>query len=142
MVSVVIDTDIIIDFLRTQAGVYPKLVELQADNKLEIILSAVTVVELFAGQSSKSKEQGEILQDIFSRTKIVPLDFGLSRVAGELKRDKKLSVAISDLIIAATAVYLNASLATRNRRHFSGLKSVKFFLLPKLLHKNPDSRRG
>lgn len=53
----------------------------------------------------------------------------VSKAAGFLVRDYK--VAIGDAIVAATALSLNAKLATRNKKDFEAVKGLKFFKLHK-----------
>ncbi|OGK25606.1 hypothetical protein A2954_01245 [Candidatus Roizmanbacteria bacterium RIFCSPLOWO2_01_FULL_37_12] len=126
MVRVLIDTDIIIDYLRTREGLLPELLELQVQKKLDIYISTVTIMELFSGKSSKEKEIN--LMELISVLKIVELKLELSKFTGELKRDYNLStMSFADLFIAACALFVNAKLATRNRKHFQGIPKLKFY---------------
>lgn len=125
MVKIVVDTDIIIDFLRNGAGDLPLLLKLQAEEKAELYLSSLTILEIFVGKSSK-KRAGEI-EAVINSFKIIPVDQFLARVCGEKQRDHCLSITLSDLIIGLTAVFLNAVIATRNKKHFQKIPGLKFF---------------
>jgi len=128
MNRVVIDTDIVIDFLRTNSGLFPQLLQLQADGKIEILFSSITVLEIFAGESAKN-QRNELLK-LFSKFKIVPFDKDLAIFAGEVKRGKKLSITLTDFIIGTSASKLKARLATRNKTDFKDIPFLKFFELP------------
>ena len=125
MQKVVMDTDIVIDFLRTGNGPFLHLLELQEKEKIEMYISSVTVMELFAGEMKK--KQIDILGSLITVFTIIPFETRLAQFCGELKRGKKLDVLLADFIIGTTAIYLNAKLATRNKRHFSQLSGIRFF---------------
>ncbi len=120
-----VDSDILIDFLRTNSGLFPKLLELQLSGKIEIYFSSVTVMEIFAGESSKWVKK-ELLE-LFSNFTIISFDRDLAMFAGEFKRGKKLTISLADYIIAMATRNLGAYLATRNISHFSEIYDLKFF---------------
>lgn len=123
--NVLVDTDIIIDFFRTGQGLLPHLIKLQETGKIEIYISSITVFELFSGQSSKSDKE-KILKLIES-FKIIPFDPVLAQFTGELNRDLRVHVSLADFIIGTTSLYLNATLATRNKRHFRDIGKIRFY---------------
>lgn len=125
MEKVVVDTDIIIDFLRTNKGLLPQLRDLQEKELLEIYITSVTIMELFAGDMRKTQEK--MLVDLLINFKVIPFDEEIARFAGEEKRGKKLQIQLSDFIIGITCTYFKAELATRNQAHFRGIKGIKFF---------------
>lgn len=130
MKKVLIDTDIIIDFLRTNEGLFPTLLELQVQGNLTLYISSVTIMELFVGTSSQKQVQSQQLKELIDSFRVIPLDAKLAQFTGELKRGKKWTILTSDLIIGATALWLNAELVTNNRKHFSVIPGLKFFKLP------------
>lgn len=125
MTKVVVDSDIIIDFLRTGGGALPALFIGQRDGTIELFLSAVTILELFAGKSSKATEVN--LGELLSGFTVVPLNGDLAKFAGVLKRDHRVSTAFADLVVAATAISIGAKLATRNKRHYQGIPKLHFY---------------
>lgn len=129
MKKVLIDTDIIIDFLRTNEGLFPTLLELQVQGNLTLYISSVTIMELFVGTSSQKQVQSQQLKELIDSFRVIPLDAKLAQFTGELKRGKKWTILTSDLIIGATALWLNAQLATKNRKHFSVIPGLKLFNL-------------
>jgi predicted nucleic acid-binding protein len=126
--KVILDTDIIIDFIRAERGPLSELIELQSLHDIELYLSSITVMELFAGQSSQ--ENAAKLEKLIDKFRIVAFDKVLARFTGEFRRGKKLDLHFADFIIGATAVWLKAQLATGNKKHFQGIPGLKFFNLP------------
>lgn len=127
MTKVVVDSDIIIDFLRISGGALPSLFADQPDSKLELFLSSVIVLELFSGKSSKTVT--ESLGELIGGFSLVSLGSELARFVGELKRDYRMSVALADLVVAATTLSIGAKLATRNKRHYQGVPRLSFYPL-------------
>lgn len=125
MQKVVVDSNIIIDYLRTSIGWLPELLSLQTQGKIEIYISSITVFELFAGNSSK-KDESKILE-LVSSLKMIAFDEKLAKFAGELTRNWKLSLPLADFIIASTALFIQAQVATRNKNHFKVVPKLKFF---------------
>lgn len=129
MKSIVVDTDILIDYLRAGRGPFPALIELQKQHKVELCLSSVTVMELFAGKSSRGKS--EYLEEFIGQFKVIPFDKIIAKFCGELRRDLKMSIQTTDLLIGTTALWLNAQLTTGNKKHFTGIPGLKFFNPPR-----------
>lgn len=125
MDKVLVDSDILIDYFRTSKGLLPDLISFQIGGKIEIYISSVTVFELFAGSSSK-KDKVKI-QELIEKLKVIVFDGKLAQFAGELTRDNKLSVPLADFIIASSALYIDALIATRNKEHFRPIPGIKFF---------------
>lgn len=125
MIKILVDTDILIDYLRTGKGTLPDLLKLQAHKQVGLHMSAITILEIFAGRSSKKLTS--MLHQLISGFKVMHLTSELARFTGELKRDNNLPTAFSDLIIGATALSIKAKLATRNRHHFQAIPKLKFY---------------
>lgn len=125
MELVVVDTDIIIDFLRTGSGLLPALFELQTQGKIELYLTSMTIFELLAGDMPTSQES--LIEKLVSYFQIIPLTREIAAFAGVKKRGKKLSITVADYIIGISTVYYRAQLATRNKKHFSGIPNLVFY---------------
>jgi predicted nucleic acid-binding protein len=115
-----IDTDVLIDYLRGRSSAVSYLESLPEPP----YLSAVTVAELYAGV----REGGERdkLDELISALKVVPLDREISIRGGLYRRDYKAShnVGLIDALIAATAESVGARRVTLNRKHFPMLANV------------------
>ena len=128
MTRILVDSDIVIDFLRTKRGALPSLLQLQKEEKIQLFLSAVTVIELFSGKSSK--ELRKAIDELIDGCSVVPLQRDLAVLAGEMKREHTISGSLGDLIIAASARMIGAELATRNKRHYQGIPKLRLYPLP------------
>ena len=126
MTKVLVDTDVIIDYLRINRGPMAQLVLIQSNGEIEMHLASISVMELYAGLSSiKFAEKIELLVNLCT---VVPFDATVARFAGKLKRDKKFpTVPVTDYLIGSTALWLKAELATGNKKHFAGIPGLKFF---------------
>ncbi len=128
MEKVILDSDIIIDYLRTGKSWYEELLNLQLAGKIQLYLSSVTVVELFAGRMDV--ETNKLLSELVNNFPVIPFDKELARFTGIAKNGQKVNLPLADYIIAQTAIYLKAKLATRNLKHFRQIKSLKFYPFP------------
>ena len=118
---VVLDTNIIIDNLRT-AGRSPLLTKISDSlNSYDIFVSVLTVQELFAGDSAGDLETSIKIKKIFAEFTCVDYDYEKAELAGELVRKARKcghALHVADAAIAATAISLNAQLATKNIKDF------------------------
>lgn len=129
MQKVVVDTDIIIDYLRTGGGVYLDLLDLKRQSEIELLLSSVTVMELFSGKQSATTE--ETLSTLIDEFTVIAFDKTLAKSAGKVNRELSSHLPLADFIIGMTAARNGAKLATRNHKHFVGIPHLTFFNLSK-----------
>ena len=109
-----IDTDILIDFLRGRPGARDFLTALPGDTMS--CCSAITVAELFAGMRESEREKTAELIDSLV---VFPITKEVAELAGTFKREAKgFDLELDDCFIAATAVIEGTELATRNARHY------------------------
>ncbi len=115
-----IDTDVIIDYLRG----YPAAVEFLEQSAEELVMSVMTVAELYAGV--REGEERVKLEQFLSAFEIVPIDREIAANGGIFRRNYKNShnVGLADGLIAATAETMNARLVTLNKKHFPMLQDV------------------
>ncbi len=124
-ISCLLDTDIVIDFLRRR-DYARKLLENWAEEGL-LAISTLTHLEIYQG--IKAGEEGvtnAFLDGLTSVTVDVPIARRAGRMLGEI-RPKGVTVGIADSIIAATALQLGTPLLTNNVEHypFTDLKVVR-----------------
>ena len=120
---ILIDTDVLIDFLRG----HDKAVAFVNDFFSRIILSPIVVAELYAGV--KGNAELTVLEDFISLFRVVPLTAEIAKIGGLYKRDfgKSHGVGLADAILAATADKEQAELKTLNVKHypmFGGLEAA------------------
>jgi len=118
---VLVDTDVMVDFLRG----YPKAVALIQAQSERIILSSIVAAELYAGV--RGDEELNTLDSLVRLFPVVSVSRELARTAGLHKKNyaKSHGIGLADAIIAATAEAENADLATLNTRHYPMLKGLK-----------------
>lgn len=127
MEKILIDTDVIIDFLRgyhlRTKSIFSKIKNLE----IKAYISLISIVELYAGIEAENNQQEISLKQLLSLLEILPIDFNLSKHAGNVR--KKYRLSISDSIIAATSSDYKIKLFTFNVKHFSNLPGVKLYSL-------------
>ena len=118
--AVLIDTDVLIDYLRGQVNAVAYLESVT----VRLLISAITVAELYAGVREGTERQA--LEMFLSAFEVVVVDQAISQRGGLYRRDlgKSHGVGLADALIAATAEELGATLVTLNQKHFPMLASV------------------
>ena len=118
--AVLIDTDVLVDFLR---GVDEAVAVIQTHQD-RIILSAIVVAELYAGV--KGDKELATLDAFVSLFRVVPVTQAVARLGGIYKRDyhKSHAVGLADAILAATIELEGAELKTLNVKHYPMLKGL------------------
>jgi predicted nucleic acid-binding protein len=109
-----LDTDVLIEYLRGRSEAVEYLESLSSD----LYLSMISVAELFAGV--KDDEEERSLRRFLLAFVILPVTEKVARVCGLYRRDFRPShgTGLADALIAATAEENGANLVTFNRRHF------------------------
>lgn len=120
MAQLLIDTDVLIDYLRDQAESVRYLEGLTPP----LSVSAVTVAELYAGVRDGAERA--VLDQFIDSFQVVAVDKEIAIRAGIFRRDfgKSHGTGLADAIIAATAEAQQANLVTLNNKHFQMLKDV------------------
>ena len=119
--SILLDTDILVDFLRGHS----KAMAFVKASSARVILSSIVVAELYAGVKGDAEQA--VLEDFVSLFRIVPVDANIAKAGGLYKRDygKSHGVGLADAILAATAKAENAKLKTLNTKHYPMLKGLR-----------------
>lgn len=114
MKTVLVDTDILIDFLRGKENARDFLLSLL--NESLVCCSVITVAEIYSGMRVHETEKTTELIDSLN---IVDITREIAEKAGNYKRDiKRQSLELDDCLIAATAFIKGAVLATGNGKHY------------------------
>ncbi len=131
--GVILDSSVLIAAERGGESVRDILKRVQAkQGETESALSAVTIVELTHGiyraRNDADRERRRAFTDELLRDMTVyPITLEVAQLAGRVEGEQAargISIAFEDLLIGATALYLDYSVATSNVRHFR--------LIPKL----------
>jgi predicted nucleic acid-binding protein len=119
--SVVLDTDVLVDQLRGSEAAFEYLAGLRA----QPTCSEITRIEVIQGLRSAERRAANRL---FATITWVPVSESVARRAGELGRRWRRSrpgVGVADLVIAATVEEIDGTLATRNLKHFPMFKDLR-----------------
>jgi predicted nucleic acid-binding protein len=115
-ISCIIDTDILIDFLRRRD--YARRLLEDWTGKGLLAISVLSQLEIYQGmKTGEDKITGEFLDGLIS----IDMDVAIARHAGRIIRDfrpKGVTISMGDAIIAATALQVNAPLLTNNIEHY------------------------
>ena len=124
--KVVVDTSIIVDYIRVGFGLYEELVILSKKKSVRLYIPTLVILELWKGRSMGAKDMVSKVERMLKVCKTLPLTEQIAKHSGELIRNGKFNDFI-DASIAASAVYLDAQLATRNKKHFEKVEDLKLF---------------
>ncbi|MFH1051565.1 MAG: type II toxin-antitoxin system VapC family toxin [bacterium] len=116
-----IDTDVLIDYFKGN----PKAIKFLENPDIAILISAITVAELFAGV--REGHERDKIESFISAFEFLPLTLEISKIGGLLKRDygKSHGLGLADSLIAATSIITESTLITLNTKHFKMIKDVK-----------------
>jgi tRNA(fMet)-specific endonuclease VapC len=120
---VVVDTDLIIDFLRGRGPGVELVRELIVGHRLRV--TAVTAFELRVGTDFLARRD-EVLRLVRSRA--FPLDPGSALRAGEVAatlRETGRDIGLADCLQAGICLNFELPLATRNRKHFDRVDGLR-----------------
>lgn len=120
---VVVDTDLVIDFLGGKGPGATLVRELIAGHRLRV--TAITAFELRVG-SDFLERRDEILRLVRART--FPLDARSALRAGELAatlRGTGRDIGLADCLQAGICLTLDLPFATRNQKHFKRVEGLR-----------------
>ncbi len=118
--QLLIDTDILIDYLRDR----PEAVSYINNLTEPLCVSVITVAELYAGV--REGEERTRLNTFMLAFSIIPVDAAIAVAGGLLRRDygKSHGTGLADALIAATVQLRGFRFAGLNRKHFPMLADM------------------
>jgi predicted nucleic acid-binding protein len=132
-VGIILDSSVIIAAERRGHSVSQILEQVyRSQGEVEIGLSVVTVVELVHGAyRAKTLEQQlrrlAFVERLCLDVPVHPVTLAIARLAGRIEGQeeaKGIRISFEDLLIGATALELNYSVATFNVRHFAQIPGL------------------
>lgn len=123
-----VDTNIIIDYLRDYIPTVALVDKLLIETSAEVYLSAISNLELRLGSSIMEEAVQEKINAFIARCYIIDITLDVAVMAGDLKRERKAD--ISDALIAASCIINDLTLVTRNRKHFKDIPMLKIYPFP------------
>lgn len=125
MEKILIDTDVIIDFLRGyEKRTKNTFLKIQ-NGQIKATVSLVSIIELYSGEDTENKKKLELLEQLLSYFDVYTPDIFCAKVAGSIRRKYKLSLA--DAIISASCQIQKIALFTFNTKHFKNISEIELY---------------
>ncbi len=119
---VVVDTSVVIDFLRQKNSANTWLKRLVTAG-YQLVLPMPVVAELYSGKSVwSSRKARERLDGLVVLTRLIPMNQSTAITAGKLRAT--LDINLADASIAAIALDNSLPIATLDRKHMSKIKEL------------------
>ena len=125
---ILVDTSIIIDYLRNQDRLDTKFIKLFNDN--ELCLSTISIFELYNGATSESKKLD--IETLCNNMEIIDFDINTAKIASEVFRNLRLKnkiIEFRDILISSTAIQHNLPIAILNIKHFERIDNLNLITL-------------
>ena len=123
--KLLLDTSIVIDYLRRKDRESTKLVEIVREHH-HLYISIITHTELFSGKSIwENEKRYETLEKLCLGFTILPVEEDISMKAGKIRA--YYPTDLFDAIIAATALHNNIPLVTLNTKDFEKIEGLELF---------------
>jgi tRNA(fMet)-specific endonuclease VapC len=124
----IIDTDILIDFLRNKPEAVAFVTQTEQKKTL-LTTTAINAFELYYGahKSTRAVQNLQATKNLLNRLVLLPLTPRSAQKAGHIYAQLELEgqpIGIRDTLIAAIALTRKCSIATRNTEHFKKVKGL------------------
>ena len=120
-----LDTDIVVFFLRNNRKVYDHIKVLSPQ---QVFVSDVTVAELEYGNhcSGRYEENKAMLDNFLMQVNVVPFADAIPLYAKERYRLRRSGLSMMDfeLVIACTSIVNNMVMVTNNAKHFKRVEGI------------------
>ncbi len=138
MKLIVLDTNILIDYVNGYAKWLGECLEARQSD-IRLVIPTIVMSEYFTSSVFENEKEISVADKTFAVFQKQGFTEEIAKVLGTILRRKTYvsSAGLADLIIASTAIYLDAQLATRNKADFARIPTLRFFdpksLSPKFL---------
>jgi predicted nucleic acid-binding protein len=126
MESIVLDTDILIDFLRNKKEAIDLIETLRNEN---LATTSINAFELFWG-AHKAKSQLKPVEKLLNSVILLNTTRKSMREAGSIAADldhRGIQVNVGDLLIAAICKVNNYAIVTNNKKHFERIEGLRLW---------------
>lgn len=126
MAIVIVDTDVLIEFLRGNQPSVGQIAALAEAGRLRT--TTISLFELLSGADEGKK--GDPVRSLVNILDAFTLDRTASILASSIRRSLEVagqSIGMADCLIAGICIAHDLPLLTRNRRHFSRIPNLKLF---------------
>ena len=126
MKTYLIDTNIVIFYMKGKFGLEAKFDEVTSEN---CFISEITLAELKFGieNSERPEKNRKVLDNFLTGVQVLPIFYSLDFYAKEKARLRKEGTPIDDfdLLIGVTSITHNLIMVTNNTSHFKRIKGIK-----------------
>ena len=126
MKKVLVDTNILIDFVNGYNKALSQLFSLQEKGKIQLLVNPVIVSEFYTDKKLHRRELRQKTDEFFSLFKVFEIDQLSGLICGDLLRTKQ-TFFLGDGLVAATCLRFDCWLATNNFKDFKKVKDLKFY---------------
>lgn len=128
MKRVVVDTNTLIDYAHGYAKWLDDLLGFE-EQVIELVLPTIVIAEYFTSTALEDEHKIKVADKTFALFTKQDLNEEIAKILGGILRHKSYpaSAGLADLIVASTTIYLNAELATSNKKDFAKIPDLKFF---------------
>jgi len=129
VISYLIDTDWVIDFLKGKKEIVDTLVSLE---KMGLAISVISLAELYEGIYSSDNQTKKMngLNNFLSGVKIFTIDDEIAKIFGKQRQELRKTGRLIDnfdLLIASTCLFYDLILMTININHFERIEGLKLY---------------
>lgn len=124
--SFLLDTDTCSAHLRGEQRVYRRIV--QYGGRLFVSTATVAEIKTWLYRSRTPRRFAAMFADFLADATAIPIDMEIADVAGQIGarlRDKGRALDFGDLLIAATALVNDHTVATHNTRDFNDIPGLR-----------------
>ena len=129
MKEILVDTSVIIDFLRRKDKKNSLFYRVFLQGKHIPIISLITITELWAGKSLEEIKCLKFIERFIKNCKILPPTLETAKLAGKILRQTNYQISFQDAQIASLALENKLNLLTLDENDFKRVKRVEFFKL-------------
>lgn len=127
MPKILIDSDVLIDYSK---GWGVDLEKVLANPEHEVYVTPVNIAEFLNDKNLKSEDKYAQALEFLRSFLVEDIDRSVGQRTGELLRSKQIDY-LGDALIAATCLRYDLVLLTRNKKHFTRVKGLKFYGMEK-----------
>lgn len=129
MKKVLVDTNIIIDYLRRKDKTKSLFFQIFSQKEYKALISLITITELWAGKSMVKKKVLGFVNKLVQKCELIPPSVKTAKIAGKMLRQSNYQISFQDARIAALAFENKLPILTLNKKDFSKIKGINFFKL-------------
>lgn len=125
---VLIDTNILINHFKKGSPKFEYYCQLQDKKKVKLGVSVITLFEYYSGITNGDSKILKMADELFELFEVYEVNQKIAQIAAEINAKRKIQkkIELADILIGATALFLDALLLTENKKHFQLIPEIKF----------------